>query len=174
VLDPVQNDLVRWIAIGRLWSCASEWGGDGAAAAACGGAGRRARRRGVELALRCTVRPTVRTKAMLAARGSHLAKSGRLKRGGDHVQRGGVATSGGASSASRSRQVRARGRLQAVPMAPLPCDRGTGVVARRPEVAVAQVNGGGAARERQRRCRLGFSDGERTEGGGGGFIGRRP
>jgi hypothetical protein len=58
----------------------------------------------------------------------------------------GAATSGDATTASPSRRFRARGRRQAVPATPSPCDRGTGWLLGDLEAAVARVNVGGAAK----------------------------
>jgi hypothetical protein len=80
------------------------------------------------------------------------------------VHRGGAAMSGGASMAGQHRRVRARGRPQAVPAAPLPCDGGTGTVTRRREAAEARVNGGGTTKDGGGAANLGFGNGVQPRG----------
>jgi hypothetical protein len=58
-------------------------------------------------------------------------------------------------TASPSRRLGARGRLQAAPATSSPCDRGPGWLLHDREAAAAWVEHGGAARVRRRRLRSG-------------------
>jgi hypothetical protein len=77
--------------------------------------------------------------------GARPANTTASSRGGDdNTGRRTAEKRGGGAPASRSRRGGARGRLQAVQVAPLPSDEGAETTAGQQEATKARVNGGGA------------------------------